>query len=132
MKEDRKVLDSMQEILERLVLETSALKAENARLVRKVEGMEPVLRKILGKASRSLTQANLSLRVMRDGALAETPLDSLNAAQRRQVDAVVAFHRAHPGTSLSHALERTFIATSNGYRFAGLKSFVFRHRNVLF
>ena len=39
MKEDRKVLDSMQEILERLVLETSALKAENARLVRKVEGM---------------------------------------------------------------------------------------------
>lgn len=125
-------LKSLKEANARLEEELAVIKKTTIRTSKVVDGIKPLLGKIIHKIERNITQSNLNLRVLRDGEFAETPLTALNPQQRRQVEAVVAYHKENPDVSICQCLRASFIEARGGYKFAGLKSFVFRNQNMIF
>ena len=121
------ILESVEELTEAvgtLVGEIRELKAANRRL-------ENRLARIDRKLARNMTQANVALKVLKEGEMAETPVTELTAGKRRQVEAYVECCRENPGISMCQALKRTYRPEPNGFAFGGLKSFVWRNRSLL-
>lgn len=145
MKETDETVAALREAVAELVAEVRELKAANGRLearlaridrnaagsARAVAGLKPALERIGRKLARNATQANISLKVLKDGEMAETPVTELTAGKRRQVEAYVACRKANPGISMCRALELSFREEPNGFAFGGLKSFVWRNSGLL-
>lgn len=118
--------------LEAIAEDVSHVRRLAVRSAKVGDGTKAALVKLAAKTATTVTKVNKVISVLKDGEIATTPVDKLTPAKRRQFEAVMAYHREHPCSSLSNAIHQAYLPEKGGYTEPGLKSFLFRNRNFAF